>query len=177
MSRKVTLTIVAVIVVVIASVGLYALIGSHNDGTLRLSAADAPVASGVTAVYITFSAVSLHKSSSGNSSNNTSGWNNYTMSSTTINIYGVTINNSSFIGNISIPAGNYQMIRVYITAVSVMINGVNISFNLSSHFGFLNHPFKVTAGSTTNLIFEFNLNQCLNITSKIFTPYIGVVLS
>ena len=76
-----------------------------------------------------------------------------------------------------IKAGNYTMIRLYLTSVSVEIAGVSVSFTLASHDAFINHPFTVTAHSTTNLNIEFNLSQDLNINSRIFTPSIGVVVS
>jgi hypothetical protein len=169
MASKTTIAVIAVVIVVVIGVGVYAALTTYGHGTLNLSVADTPVNSNVSAVYITFSAISLHSTSSG--------WTNYTISSRTVNIYGVTLNNSSFLGSLSIPAGNYTMIRVYVSSVSVDMAGTNESFAMASHAAFLNHPFTVKALSTTHLTFEFNLNQCLNLNSKVFTPYIGVVVS
>ncbi len=169
MVSKTTLAAIVVVVVVIVGVGAYAAFTTYGHGTLSLSAADVPVNSNVTAVYITFSGISLHSTSSG--------WTNYTIPTKTVNIYGVTLNNSSFLGSLSIPAGNYTMIRVYVSAVSVDVAGTNESFTLASQSAFLNHPFTVKGLSTTHLTFEFNLNQCLNLNSKVFTPYIGMVVT
>ena len=168
MVSKTILAVVVVVVVVAVGLGAYSAL-TYGHGTLTLSAADLPVNSNVTAVYITFSAISLHSTSTG--------WTNYTIPTKTVNIYGVTLNNSSFLGSLSIPAGNYTMIRVYVSAVSVNASGTNETFTLASQSAFLNHPFTVSAFSTTHLTFEFNLNQCLNLSSKVFTPYIGIVVS
>ncbi len=169
MVNKTVLATVVIVIIAVVVVGAYSAVTAYGHGTLKLSAADNPVNGGVTDVFITFSAISLHS--------NSSGWTNYTLSSKTVNIFGVSLNNSSFLGSISIPAGKYTMMRVYISAVSVEIAGMNESFNLSSHSAFLNHPFTVAASSTTSLTFEFNLTQCLNMNAKVFTPYIGVVAS
>lgn len=169
MVNKITVAVIVIAIVAIAGAGTYAAITTYGHGTLSLSAADVPVNGNVSAVYLTFSEISLHSTSTG--------WTNYTMPSRTVDIYGVTLNNSSFLGSLSILAGNYTMVRVYVSAVSVVVADTNESFNISSHSAFLNHPFNVRAFSTTHLTFEFNLNQCLNLNSKVFTPYIGVVVS
>lgn len=169
MKRKGIMSIVAVVVIVLAGVGIYEYATTYNEATLKLSASDIPVNANISTVYITFSSVSIH--------GNSSGWTNYTVTSKTVNVLDVTLNNSSFLGTITIPAGKYTVIRVYISSVNVEVAGANISFRLSSHFGFLNHQFSVSAHSTSSLIFEFNLHQDLNISSKTFTPYIGVVMS
>ena len=181
MNKNILVVIVAVVVIVVAGVGVFEYNSSHSTGTLKLSAMDSPILSSVSAVYITFSAIELHNSQAGvnanNSSGGSSGWTNYSFTTRTVNIFGVQLNNSSLFGTVTIPAGNYTMIRIFISSVSVSVAGTNVSFNLSSPFGFINHPFKVLAGSTTNMIFEFNLSSCLNLTSKTFTPYLGINVS
>ena len=181
MKKSILVAIAVAIVIVVAGVGIFEYATHYNTGTLKLSAADSPVLSSASAVYITFSAIELHSSQAGgnsnNSSGNSSGWTNYTFTSRTVNVFGVQLNNSSLFGTVSIPAGSYTMIRIYISSVTVTIAGTNESFHMSSHFGFINHPFTVSAGSTTNLIFEFKLSNCLNFSTMMFTPYLGVVMS
>ncbi len=169
MVSKLTLTVVVVVAVILIGVGGYSAYSFLNHGTLNISAADVPINSNVTGVYITFTSFSLHS--------NSSGWTNYTIPSKTVNIFGVSLNNSSFLGSLSIPTGKYTMIRVQVSAVSVDIAGTNETFTLASHDAFLNHPFTISAHTTTHLTLEFNLSQDLNLSSKIFTPYIGVVIS
>lgn len=103
---------------------------------------------------------------------NTSGWQNYTIDKT-VNIYGLTTSNASLLTNISLHAGKYTMIRLYISKVNVIFSGTNETFSMSAQFAFINHPFTVSPHSTTTVIIEFDLHSDLNLQSKIFTPYVG----
>ncbi|MEM0128421.1 MAG: DUF4382 domain-containing protein [Thermoplasmatales archaeon] len=166
MNRNSVIAIVAVAAVIIAGVAVYEYYGTV--GTLSISVADAP-AGNISAVYITFSSISLHS--------NSSGWINLSVGNKIVNIYGLTVNNSSFLGSFSLHSGKYTTLRVYVTNVSVVIGGVNETFHLASKFAFLNHPFYIAPHSATKFTLEFSLNQCLNERSMIFTPYIGIVES
>ncbi len=169
MQRKYTISIIALIVVVLILVPSYIYISNYNDGVIKFSAADSPITEGISGVYITFSQIEMHS--------NNSGWLDFSIPQTTINIFNFTINNPAFIASLNIPSGRYTMMRVYIKSVSVDLMGNNITLNLSSHWGFVNHPLVILAHSTSNVVLEFNLNECININSKIFTPYIGVFIS
>lgn len=141
---------------------------ASNSGNMAIAVADAPVSGNVSAVYITFSPVALHS--------NSSGWQNYSLTTQTVNILGLTATNASLLSNISLHAGTYTMIRLYITKVTVEILGANISFSLQAPFAFINHPFTVSAHSTTEIVIDFNLNQDLNLNAKIFTPSVGFTM-
>ncbi len=169
MDKRAVIAIAAVIIIIAAGVPAYLYLSSYNDGTIRLSAADAPIMGGMSAVYITFSEIAMHS--------NGSSWSNFSISATTVNILNVSENASAFFSSISLPAGKYTMMRIMIQSVSVMILGNNVSFNLASHWCFVNHPFLVNPHSTLNVVLEFNLNECLNMQSKMFTPYVGVFVS
>ena len=159
---------IAVVVLVLAGFGGYSYYtGSQQNGHLALTVADAPLSSSVSAVYITFSAVSIH--------NNSTGWTNYSVQKTTVNILGLTTSNASLLSNISLHAGKYTMIRLYISNVTVNLLGQNETFSLNAPFAFVNHPFTVSAHSTTGITIDFHLNQDLNLNSKTFTPYVGFV--
>jgi hypothetical protein len=162
--------IISVIVVIALIAGGFTYLNYSNSNTGKVSVyvEDAPIFN-VSAVYITFTNVSLH--------NTSSGWHTYTLTTTTVNILGLTTTNASLLSSFSIKAGNYTMIRLYITSVNVKIAGLNVSFTLASPDAFINHPFSVSAHSTTGLDIEFNLSQDLNINSRMFTPSIGVVVS
>ncbi len=164
---KVAISVI-VIIAVIAGGFTYVNYSNSNTGKVNVFVEDAPILN-VSAVYITFTNVSLH--------NTSSGWSTYTVTTTTVNILNLTTTNASLLSSFSIKAGNYTMIRLYITSVNVKIAGLNVSFTLASHDAFINHPFTVSAHSTTSLNIEFNLSQDLNINSRIFTPSIGVVVS
>lgn len=157
-----------VVIALIAGGFTYLNYSNSNTGKVNVYVEDAPILN-VSAVYITFANFSLH--------NTSSGWSTHNVTTTTINILNVTSANAKLLTTLNIKAGNYTMIRLYLTSVSVEIAGVSVLFTLASHDAFLNHPFTVSAHSTTNLNIEFNLSQDLNINSKIFTPSIGVVVS
>lgn len=141
---------------------------SPNDGTVSIYVHDKPTAS-ASAVYITFSSVSLHS--------NKTGWNNYTVPTTTINIQGLSTTNESLLKSITLLADHYTMIRLYIQNVSVIIGGVNYAFKLSAPFAFINKPFTVQQFSTTTISIDFNLDECLNLHAHMFTPHIGYTFS
>lgn len=166
--------ITAIVAVIIIAAGLTGLVyyqasqAATTNGHVAMKVADAPNSS-VSGVFITFSDVSLH--------NNASGWTNYSVKSTTVNILGLTATNASLLTNITLSAGTYTMIRLYITNVTVDMLGANITFSLKAPFAFINHPFKVSAHGNLNVVIEFNLTQDLNLTSNVFTPNVGVVVS
>ncbi len=163
-------TIGAVIIVLIILIAGGAYFGytyyenSQNTGHVAISVADAPMP-GVSGVYITFSAVGIHS--------NTSGWVNYSVSTHTVDILNLTATNASLLANISLHPATYTMIRLYITKVTVDMLGIEVNFTLNAPFAFINHPFKVSAHSTQNIMIDFNLNQDMNLNAKIFTPNVG----
>jgi hypothetical protein len=174
--------VAAVVVIILAAgIGSFAYYNeTQNTGTMTLSVADAGI-SGATAVYITFSNFSIHKAPGNGSSSNASnssngGWTNYSVGTKTINILNLNISNASLLGKISLTAGTYTMFRFYITNVTVDFTSLgNVSFILTSHFAFVSKAIKISAHSTTNEVFDFNLAQDLNLTSNVFTPNIGSV--
>lgn len=161
--------LLAVVIILVAAGALSYYYFSYNKGSVRLSAADAPIMGGISGVFITFSDVEFHS--------NASGWLNYSITPVTVNILNVSINSPAYFANISLPIGKYTMIRIMIQSVTVNMFGTNYTFKMASHWGFLNHPFNVNSSSTTNIVLEFNLNSCLNMEAKVFTPYIGVIIS
>ena len=163
-------TIGAVIIVLIILIAGGAYFGYtyyenfQNTGHVAISVADAPM-SGVDGVYITFSAVSIHS--------NASGWVNYSVSTHTVNILNLTSANAALLTNISLHPATYTMLRLYIKNITVVMLGVDVNFSLNAPFAFINHPFKVSAHSTQNVLIDFSLNQDLNLNAKIFTPNVG----
>ncbi len=143
-------------------------ISSSSGGTLSLYVHDNPVPK-ATAVYITFTSVSLH--------GNNTGWENFSVNSRTVNILGLTTTNESLLKTINLQSERYTMIRLYISKVSVMLNGNNITFNLSAPFIFMNRPFNIQDNSNTVISINFQLHQCLNMNSRMFTPFVGYTVS
>lgn len=169
MKTPAKIAVIAVVIIAVAA-GAFASLNYFNKGTgtLDVYVQDAPI-NNVSAVYITFSAVAVH----GNQTN----WTNYSVGNTTVNILNLTTTNASLLKSVTLQAQTYTMIRLYITSVNVTENGQNVTFTLQAPFAFINHSFVVKPNSSTKLNIEFNLNQDLNMQSKIFTPNIGTVVS
>lgn len=137
----------------------------QTSGNLAISVADAPMNASVQAVNITFSSVAINS--------NSTGWKNYSVSNTTVDILGLTTTNASLLSNITLQNGTYTMIRLYITNVTVEINNLSENFSMASYYAFIDHPFTVSGNTTTNVIIDFHLSSDLNTNAKIFTPDVG----
>lgn len=169
-SKVVAGIVIAVIVIAVVGGFLYTDSGAlfGKSGTMKVGVADTPaVPVGVTGVFMTFDKISVHS--------NTSGWVNYSISKVTVNILNVTVKNPSFIGNLSLKAGRYTQIRLYLTNVSVVLFGVNTTFTLKTGFAIVNHPFVINSTGTLNMVVDFELYSSLNVTSHVFTPVVGSV--
>lgn len=166
MNSSVKILAAVIIVAVIGGGSYYALSNnmSGSSGTMKVYAQDAPLLN-VSAVYMTFTNVSVH--------GNQTGWQNFSTGAETVNILGVTSSNATLLKGVSLTAQKYTVIRLYISRVTVDVNGVNVTFHLSAPFAFINHPFNVSAGGTTSIHFEFNLKSDLNLNSQVFTPDVG----
>lgn len=138
--------------------------GSQDNGTLNMYAYDAPNLA-VSAVYLTFSNISLHGVQTG--------WENYSVGNRTVNILGETMANASLLGNFTLGPQNYTMIRLFVTNVTVTINGINETFRMAAPFAMINHPFNVTSNGTTDAYIQFNLASDLNLHSKMLKPVVG----
>ncbi len=137
---------------------------SPQSGFANFYVYDAP-SYNVSAVYLNFSGISLHGVQTG--------WVNYSLSNRSIDILGLTAANASLLGNISVSAENYTMIRLDIQNVTVTVNGVNETFKMASPFAEINHPFDILTNGTMNMKIQFNLNQDVNVHGEVFTPMIG----
>lgn len=166
MKAKAAIIAVVVVAVIIGSLGYYFLVPANSR--LSIEVADQPT-SDISAVYITFSTVALH--------GNTSGWKNYTLPTKTVDILGLTTSNASLLGTITLTPQKYTMLRIHIQNVTVVVAGVHINLTLASSFGFINHPFDISAHSSSDVIIEFDLQSDINLSSDIFTPSIGIFVS
>lgn len=137
---------------------------SPQSGFADFYVYDAP-SYNVSAVYMNFSEISLHGVQTG--------WTNFSVSNHSINVLGLTAANASLLGNLNVSAQNYTMIRLYIQNVTVTLNGINETFKLASPYAMINHPFDVLANGTVSVKIQFDLNQDVNVHSRMFTPLIG----
>lgn len=141
---------------------------SHINGTMAFHVYDAPMA-GVSAVYLTFSNISLHGVQTG--------WTNYSVSNRTMDILNLTQANASLLDSLTLGVQNYTMIRLFLKNVTVTVDGVNETFRSAAPFAFVNQPFNVSANGTTNVEIQFNLAKDLNMHARMLTPKIGTVIT
>ncbi|MHB8360555.1 MAG: DUF4382 domain-containing protein [Thermoplasmataceae archaeon] len=167
-SKKIIAAVI--IIIVIASGLLYYEYGYNSGGKLNISVADT-AGPGVSAVFLTFTGIEVHSTGG----NNSSGWQTFHISSTTINIYHVSITNASFLSSLNLSAGKYTQVKLELSKVVATINGINVSMTLSTPFALIIHPFTISAHSTTTMNIDFVLNASSMITSSMFTPVVGTV--
>jgi|ACXJ01.1.fsa_nt_gi hypothetical protein len=160
----------AIIVILIAGGLLYYEFGYNTGGKLNVSVADS-AGPGVSAVFITFTGVDVHSTGG----NNSSGWHNYNLTATTINIFNVNMTNPSFLSSLSLSAGKYTQIRLDITKVVATIGGVNATMTMASQYAIVIHPFTISSHTTTNMVIDFTLNPASMIATSQFNPVIGAV--
>ena len=169
--KRTSIVAIVVVVILVGVAGTYYELGMNgstgNTGNLSMSVADTPVAN-VSAVYLTFSQVQLHSA-------NNSSWETFNIATQTINVYNVSVTNPAFLNSISLNAGKYTEIRLYIQNVSVVVDHVSKKFTMVSNYAIVNHPFNISAHGTTKMTIDFSISQSLNMESLIFTPYVGTV--
>ncbi len=155
-----------IVIIIIAGVGYY---GYHYEttGKLKVSADDVMLTNatnvpdtsgGHFGFYVTFSAIALHSSAS----SNTTGWTNYSLHDKTVNVLDLSSSNASLLSNLSVHAGKYNMVKIYIKKISVDISALgftsNTTLTLSSPVAIVVHTMTVSAHSTTSMIIDINEN-------------------
>lgn len=170
LSRKAAAAIVIVVIVIIGVIGAYALLGTS---------------SGIVSVYIkdqlaswkhinvTFLEVQIHEASEGNES----GWHTLSVENGTLDLVSLT-DVSALLASSDVDTGNYTQIRiVIISVIGVMQNGTNVTFFVPSGELKTAHPFNVTAGETTNLTIDIDLEHSITYSAQrwIFKPILGSV--
>ena len=177
-SNKLMSVIVIVIIVAVVAGGGYYAYHYETTGKLKVSAADAPLnLTGVLDVNVTFSAIALH---SDKASSNSTGWTNYSLHDKTVNIMNLNASNAAFLSNLSVYAGSYNMMKIYIKNVSIdMLNIGSITLHLSHAFALVIfvHPLTVAAHTTTSMVTDFNLSSDMHLSSKTFTMSASVVIN
>ncbi len=154
-----------IVIVMIAGIGYY---GYHYEttGKLNVNAADIELSNVTTpdaspdashgGLYVTFSAIALHSKGASNST----GWTNYSLHDKTVNVFDLSASNASFLSNLSVHAGTYNMVKIYIKSISVEISALgftgNTTLTLSAPFALVIHTVKVSAHSTTSMIIDIN---------------------
>ena len=176
-SKKLMSVIVAIIIIAVIAGGSYYAYHYETTGTMKVSAADTSTGlTGVMDVNVTFSSIALH---SVNASSNSTGWTNYSLHDKTVNILNLNASNAAFLSNLSVHAGSYNMMKIYIKSVTVYINsslqGIyslnsTVSLHLAHNFAtiVLVHPVTVSAHSTTSIVTDLALANNIHLSTKTF---------
>lgn len=144
--------------------------GSGGTGTLGLALTDAP-ACGFDHVYVTVSKVRVHQSSDLNVADADAGWHDLTLPSP-VRIDLLSLSNGVLyaLGTRTLPAGNYQQLRLMLVANTgnsapyanaLVLSGASSETGLSTPSGIqsgikLIHPFTVTADQQVDLVLDFD---------------------
>ncbi|MCL4480884.1 MAG: DUF4382 domain-containing protein [Candidatus Thermoplasmatota archaeon] len=157
----------AVVMIVIGAVFVYKSYSS-NTGLVNFKAADGSMAN-VSAAYLTFYEISVYSENSK--------WTNYHIGNVTLNILGRTTSNASEMVTLALGVQNYTMFRVFIQNVTIVYSGKAVGLNVTSSYASVQYSLNVISGSTSSVVFEFNLQTDIDITTQQFTPTIYLVTS
>ncbi len=174
MAARRTLAIVAiavVIIVVVASVGAFALMNSTKKGTVQVYMGDSV---GQWAhVNVTFDTVQIHKA---NGTNN-SGWVSLSIKNGTLDLAQL-VNISALLGQGKVAVGKYTQLRIDVkSATGVMTNGTNVTFTVPSGELKTTKPFNVVSGGTTKISVDIDLEHSIVFANGkwMFKPVLGHV--
>lgn len=171
---KVAWAVAIAFIVVVGAFGIY-LANSNSTSTGKVSIMVKDLPDDWMHVNVTFSEVSIHQASDGNSS----GWHNLTFASQTIDLASL-VNISELLASGNVGTGKYTQIRIVVeSVVGIMMDGSMVNFTVPSGELKTTHPFNVTAGQTTTLTVDIDLSHSIvhNASGWMFKPVLGSVTS
>jgi capsular polysaccharide biosynthesis protein len=169
-ANKAILAIVVAIVVIVGAFGVYVATKPSATGKVSIMVKDLP--DDWTHVNVTFSEVQIHQADVN------SGWHNLTIASQTIDL-AVLLNVSELLASANVGPGNYTQIRLVVDSVTgTMANGTVVNFTVPSGELKTTHPFNVTAGQTTTLTLDFDLEKSIVVNAQgyKFKPVLGSIV-
>jgi hypothetical protein len=170
--NKAILAIVVAIVVIVGAFGVYVATRPSETGRVSIMVKDLP--DDWTHVNVTFSEVQIHQADD----DNNSGWHNLTIASQTIDL-AVLVNVSELLASADVGPGKYTQIRLVVDSVTgTMANGTVVNFTVPSGELKTTHPFNVTAGQTTTLTLDFDLEKSIVVNAQgyKFKPVLGSII-
>lgn len=163
--KSFTVIAIAVVVLIIAGAAVYLYeTNSMGRGTLSLGVTDSPMGS-VSHLYLTISNIELQ--GNGNSSAT------YQAGSIQFDLLSL-LNVTKLLGDVSIPAGNYTMIRFTVSSAIVTIAGVNSTLNVPSGEVKLPVHFEVRSGATTRIVLDITAGMTNISASGNLSPVVTV---
>lgn len=168
-----TIVFILVVITIVAGVGYTiqndhslgkSLIGAQSGGNLDVYIYNMPVNYNVSAVYMTFSSVSLYV--------NFIGWTNYTLNKKTVEISNPTQSSTILLSNMTMTPQNFTAIRLNLAKVTATVGGNNHTLSLTNSIVFISHSFSILYNKTTDIDIMFDLSNDLNLNNSAFTPNI-----
>jgi len=161
-----TVIAIAIVVLIIAGAAVYYYEANYSvgKGTLSLAVTDAPIGS-VSHLYLTISSIELQ----GNGNSSTT----YQAGSIQFDLLSL-LNVTKLLGNVSIPAGNYTMIRFTVSSAVATIAGVNSTLNVPSGEVKLPVQFQVKSGETTRIVVDITADMTIISASGNLRPVVTV---
>jgi len=147
--KRSTVALVVIVLLVLGAVSVYEYAQSSGSGTLSIGFADAP-SQGVSHVYVTLSGIFLQVE--GNSSVS------YKGEAVQFDLLSL-VNVTKFLGNVTVPAGNYTMIRFTVAAATATVNGANASLIVPSGEVKVPLSFQVVSGKRTAIVLDITVDM------------------
>ncbi len=137
-------------------------------GTVRLLITDPPIGQGSSQTYdpsiqhivVTFTRIEIHAAQAGDES----GWHSLIVGSKTIDLIQV-LSVSELLGSTTLPAGKYNMIRLFVATARVVIDGRNVIYRIPSgdqtglKIPIVGGGFMLMAGGTVNVLLTLSFNS------------------
>jgi hypothetical protein len=169
-SMKAVLAIAIAAIVTVGAVGVYLVVSSPSTGKVTIMVKDLPA--DWTHVNVTFSEVRIHQAGT-----NGSGWINLSVPGGSIDLRAL-VNVSELLSSGNVGTGKYTQIRIVVESViGTLANGTLVNFTVPSGELKINHPFNVTAGETTTLTVDIDLDKSIveNQSGWKFKPVLGSI--
>lgn len=174
MSMKIIIIFVAAIVVLSACVAP----STAPTGTLVVKVMDQPPKKdAVTNVFITFSAVKVHKTSEdANATVDEASWIPVSSQEKMVDLLAIK-NAAQVLGEAKLTEGKYTQIRLDIKEARASVGGSNVPLSTPSDRIRIVKPFTITAGKTTTLTIDLDGDKIMDAAGKgRLTPVVGKVM-
>ena len=146
----------------------------EGTGTLVMKLTDAPPDLNITAALVTISQVNVHYAGT----NDTNGsWITVINESQTFDLIQIQ-NATEFLGSMSLPAGWYTQIRLFVDSAIVTIDGIQYDLKIPSNKVKLITPWLLQDGQTLTLTLDFDVQKSVHETGSgnyIMKPTIKVI--
>ena len=153
-----------IVIILIAGFGVYFYLGKNttSSGTLALQVKDSPVGT-VSHIYLNVTNIKLQ----GNANSSTT----YSVGPFSFDLLAL-VSVSKALGNVSIPVGNYSMIRFTIQSAIATIAGVNVSLTVPSSQVKVPISFEIKSGKTTTIVLDITADETLISASNNLRPVV-----